>query len=74
LVTPLTVMMKKREELFETRDRSFNAIERGDQIPIRTLNLLLYSVSGSLGLPISVEAIWGGDAEQARQPLFEQVA
>jgi hypothetical protein len=65
--------MRKREELFETRDKSFNVIESGDQIPIRTLNLLLYSVSGSLSLPISVEANWRGDAKQAHQPLFEQV-
>ena len=35
--------MRKREEIFEIRDESFNVIERGDQIPIRTLNLLLYS-------------------------------
>ena len=47
-------MMRKREEIFETRDESFNVIERGDQIPIRTLNVLLYSVSGYLSLPISV--------------------
>lgn len=39
--------MRKREELFDTRDESFNVIERGDQIPIRTLNLLLYSAQPS---------------------------
>lgn len=59
-------MMRKREELFNTRDESFNVIERGDQIPIRTLNVLLYSVSGYLSLPISVAANWGeGDASKS---------
>jgi hypothetical protein len=49
-------MMRKREELVDTRHKSFNVIEGGAQIPIphRTLDLLLYNVSGSLSLPISV--------------------